>query len=184
MKGYTIQHSIDLLEKQVKGGGSGGSTAADITYDNTGSGLTADDVQEAIDEVVSMIPTNPGLELSTTEKVIGKYLDKDLYAKVVLIEAFPSTANTYVDYPHGISNLEHLVDVTGIMELASGTRYTIPAVGFGSSGFGGGSSVAILVNATDVQIMVGTDRSTASGIIVLYYTKSAPATNTRKKSSK
>ena len=29
------------------------STAADVTYDNTGSGLTADDVQEAIDELAA-----------------------------------------------------------------------------------------------------------------------------------
>ena len=54
MKGYTIQHSIDLLEDQVEdlqNTPTGGSTAADIEYDNTSSHLTADDVQEAIDEL-------------------------------------------------------------------------------------------------------------------------------------
>lgn len=57
MKGYTIQHSIDLLEKAVEnGGGSGGvTTAADVSYDNTSSHLTADDVQEAIDELNTAI---------------------------------------------------------------------------------------------------------------------------------
>lgn len=57
MKGYTIQHSIDLLEKAVEnGGGSGGSTtAADVSYNNTSSHLTADDVQEAIDELNTAI---------------------------------------------------------------------------------------------------------------------------------
>ena len=33
------------------GGGGGGGTAADVSYDNTSSGLIADDVQEAIDEL-------------------------------------------------------------------------------------------------------------------------------------
>ena len=60
MKGYTIQNSIELLEKAVENGsGSGGaSTAADVSYDNTSSHLTADDVQEAIDEINAKIPTS------------------------------------------------------------------------------------------------------------------------------
>lgn len=54
MKGFTIQNSIDLLEKNSGGGGGPVSvTAADVSYDNTSSLLTADDVQEAIDEVNS-----------------------------------------------------------------------------------------------------------------------------------
>ena len=58
MKGFTIQNSIDLLEKTVQDGISGGSTTAEkVTYDNTTSHLTADDVQEAIDEIVSSMPT-------------------------------------------------------------------------------------------------------------------------------
>lgn len=52
MRGFTIQNSIDLLEKASNGGGGGGSsTASDVSYDNTTSQLTADNVQEAIDEV-------------------------------------------------------------------------------------------------------------------------------------
>lgn len=38
--------------------GGGSSNAAGISYDNTGSGLTASNVQDAIDEVVSDIPAN------------------------------------------------------------------------------------------------------------------------------
>ena len=51
MRGYTIQHSIDLLEKK-SGSGSGESVTAEaVSYDNTTSLLTADNVQTAIDEV-------------------------------------------------------------------------------------------------------------------------------------
>lgn len=45
-----VQYAIN---KALTGGGGGGGTAADTTYDNTTSGLTATDVQDAIDEVVS-----------------------------------------------------------------------------------------------------------------------------------
>lgn len=55
MKGYTIQNSIDLLERGGSGSSGGASTAADISYDNTTSGLTATDVQAAIDEVAAGI---------------------------------------------------------------------------------------------------------------------------------
>ena len=41
--------------------GGGGGTASDITYDNTSSGLTATDVQDAIDEIASDIDGVEGL---------------------------------------------------------------------------------------------------------------------------
>lgn len=46
----TIIGAINELAGEI-----GGGTAADITYDNTASGLTADDVQEAIDELQTEI---------------------------------------------------------------------------------------------------------------------------------
>ena len=50
MNGFTIQHSIDLLEKNAKGGDTSVS-AEGVTYDNTTSQLEATNVQSAIDEV-------------------------------------------------------------------------------------------------------------------------------------
>lgn len=41
----------------LAGGGSSTVIAQDVTYDNTGSGLTATDVQDALDEIVGDIPT-------------------------------------------------------------------------------------------------------------------------------
>lgn len=96
MKGFTIQNSIDLLEKAVeKGGGSGGSTtAASVTYDNTTSHLTAETVQAAIDEIDGSLDTVSGkvsdLETpvlySSTEKQIGKLSDDTpVYEKTVIL---------------------------------------------------------------------------------------------------
>ena len=46
--------------------------ASAITYDNTTSGLTADDVQEAIDEVVAALPTAGAVELQSGSLVAGE----------------------------------------------------------------------------------------------------------------
>lgn len=118
-------------------GGSGGGAAEDITYDNTESGLSAENVQSAIDEVagdVSTLETTVGddssglvkavddLETtvgdassglvkdvadlapnvySSTEAVVGKWDDVDLYRKKITIGALPN--NTLVSYNIGIT---------------------------------------------------------------------------------
>ena len=62
--------------------GSGGGTAADITYDNTTSGLTATDVQAAIDELAQSTPVGASVEVvGDGVKTIGALLD-DLYALI------------------------------------------------------------------------------------------------------
>lgn len=48
-----IENRIDITELERSGGGGGGGTAASVSYDNTSSGLTAETVQGAIDEVAS-----------------------------------------------------------------------------------------------------------------------------------
>lgn len=47
----TLIGAINELYADIHGGGQTAITAAAVTYDNTNSGLTADDVQEAIDEL-------------------------------------------------------------------------------------------------------------------------------------
>ena len=84
MKGYTIQKSIDLLEKEVKknGGGSGASSADNVSFDNTGTGLVGTNVQSAIEEVNTNL-TNVGT-YSTTKTKIGKWIDgRDVYRLVI-----------------------------------------------------------------------------------------------------
>lgn len=88
MKGYTIQHSIELLEKNAGNGGGGASSAANVSYDNTSSGLAADDVQEAIDELAGKKPINIG----STETQIGTYNGDPLFAKTFSETVSISTA--------------------------------------------------------------------------------------------
>lgn len=84
MKGYTIQKSIDLLEKEIEKGGTGAGDASDISYDNTGSGLTADNVQTAIDEIaerdasdISYDNTGSGLTADDVQSAIDEIAERD-----------------------------------------------------------------------------------------------------------
>lgn len=58
---FVINSNVPCIVKgsvlTVLAGGAGTPTAQDVSYDNSGSGLTANDVQDAIDELKSDIPT-------------------------------------------------------------------------------------------------------------------------------
>ena len=58
----TIIGAINELAAEIP---SGSVSAADVSYDNTTSGLTADDVQEALDEIVAALPSAGTTELAT-----------------------------------------------------------------------------------------------------------------------
>lgn len=58
----TIIGAINELAAEIP---SGSVSATDVSYDNTTSGLTADDVQEALDEIVAAIPSAGATELAT-----------------------------------------------------------------------------------------------------------------------
>ena len=113
-------------------------TAAQVTYDNTGSGLTAANVQAAIDEVVGMIPGGSGSVEVVADgvKTRGALLDElyalidftKLNAKSVLVAetASGSSYNPLVMYTAGtyaIFNGDY-VDASGIFSY---TYYVKPS---------------------------------------------------------
>lgn len=84
----TIIGAINELAAEIP---QGGVDAADVSYDNTQSGLTADDVQEAIDEIVAAIPSAAAVELQRGSLTAGQ-------TSVVLTFAAQTIgANTLVD---------------------------------------------------------------------------------------
>ena len=132
MKGYTIQHSIEKLEKAVEngGGGGGGSTsAANVTYDNTQSGLTATDVQAAVDELDTDVDTiNTKIvnamtfPTDNTPIVIGKYGERDILRKRVYLATLVTGQNSLVSA--GAPVMDILIDVHGFVKSnESSPRY-------------------------------------------------------------
>lgn len=177
MKGYTIQKSIDLLEKGEKGGST---NASNVSFDNTGTGIDSTNVQGAIVEIKDDIPTieEYGLNFSTTERIVGTWVDgRPVYEKTVTGTITPNVSSYSLDL-EDLANLgaEILVDVRGTVK---------------NTAEGGGQSMLIntYVNSNNISGIY----ITSAGIIKLYltgqfheytahlyYVKPAAVINTRK----
>lgn len=66
----TIIGAINEIYAEIGGGSS--VVASAVSYDNQTSGLTADDVQEALDEIVAALPTAGAVELQTGTLTAGQ----------------------------------------------------------------------------------------------------------------
>lgn len=111
------QENSRAIAQQIKS--SGASTASAVSYDNTSSGLTADDVQEAIDELASR-----GIKYSTTEKVIGKWVDdSNVYQCTFILEEGVNFANGSNDLPDALqtalASATLILDARAISDTAS-----------------------------------------------------------------
>ena len=186
MKGYTIQHSIDLLEKQVEAGGSGGSTTAEnVSYSNTSSGLTADDVQEAIDELVADIPTlnDYGIKYSATEHQVGYGLtDEPIYQKTVNFGALPNATSKKT--AHGIDNLAIVYDVEAVAYQIGASSSLFLPLPQGVSQSTAGGTISLSIDLSDVTITAGTNVSVYDNCYVTITYSKTPANNTRSKKTK
>lgn len=141
--------------------------ASGVAYDNTDSGLTATNVQGAVDEL------NNGLMnveiLSYDERKIGTWVNgKPLYRKGVLINSLPNATGS--DYPHGISNVDTIYTDFGNSVLI------FPSGNCTSFNYIGGNNNATVevqyVSKTVIHIDAhSTDRRSAKAIIFLKYTK-------------
>lgn len=85
-------------------------SAENIDYDNTDSGLTATNVQDAVDEIALGV-----CNYSLSEKIVGKWVDnKTLYEKTIDITPI-TTDSSWHSVAHGISNIDKVVYVNGII---------------------------------------------------------------------
>lgn len=140
--------------------------ASMIDYDNTHSGLTATDVQSAIDELAS----NPGgsVDYSTTEHVIGTWIDgSPLYEKTINFGALPNSTTKTI--AHLISGLNFVVSVDGI--AYSGSTYQPIPYTADSANINYNISLSVL--SSDIRIITSQNYSSYNAYITLRYTKSA-----------
>lgn len=125
-----IDTALKDIQDEVDGLSS--PAAADVTYDNTDSGLTAENVQDAIDEELGKIDILSNsfetlAEYSTTEKVIGKWTDgKPLYRKVIPFDSVEmstsaTTNGNVVSLPANVSNCRI---VGGEIHASGNTNYS------------------------------------------------------------
>ena len=136
-----------------------------IDYDNTLSGLTATDVQSAIDELAS---EPKGFNYSETEHVCGTWINGEtLYEKTVDCGAAPN--NTTKDIAHNISNLGFIVGLEGI-GINTGNKTATPLVLASYSSLA--NQMSFYATSTMIKISAGADQSSYNKCYVtLRYTK-------------
>lgn len=96
---------------------------------------------------------------STEEQVIGKWIDgKPLYSKVIDIGELPNATTKNVAF--NISNLKNIIKMEG---YARGSNYWLPIPY--------SNYITIMCNSSVIGITTTTDRSSCTGYVTLYYTK-------------
>lgn len=105
---------------------------------------------------------------STEERSIGTWVDgKPLYEKTVHFGSLPSNASKNV--AHNISNFEMLISLITTAKASNGTCYFIPhTVTRSSDAY---YQLKVNVDATNITIETGTDRTTLDAYCTLRYTK-------------
>lgn len=117
--------TANIYSSEYRNGGtpSTPTTAADVAYDNTTSGLTADNVQEAIDELASGIGT---LEETVGDETAGLVKDvNDLQEEVtnatniVIVSDYSWDSAIDGNKSFTARRMGHLVFVTGYFESST-----------------------------------------------------------------
>lgn len=158
------------LVKLADLGSGGGGGNANIWY---GSHAEYEEEKTTIEDGTQVCFTDDvGIEAesdyySEVEQVIGTYLGKPLYRRVVDYGNGSSTTGAYVYKAHEISNIENIFKVYGYIKFASGQFSALPFVSTSNLN----SQVSIVADATNVGYMSGVSRATDSFIFVIEYTK-------------
>lgn len=134
-----------------------------VSYDNTGSGLTATNVQDAIDEIDSALDSV--INRSTSEHAVGKWLNGEtLYEMIVDFGTLPNATSKAV--PHNISDLGKIVKIEGVTNYNDTIFYPLPYVTNTLA-----NQIQVNVNRTSISINTGADYSEWTAYITLRYTK-------------
>jgi hypothetical protein len=108
---------------------------------------------------------------SLAEREVGVWTDgKPMYAKTIHVTNLPSSTSTSgVNYPHNISNIDTICTYDAVARWSNGQ-----ATHLNHSVFTAGaqnSSITIVLSKTDINIVVGIDRSSMNADVTIYYTK-------------
>lgn len=130
-----------------------------------GNGTWGNIVMPSVDYSVL---SNEAFVFSATEKVIGQWTDgKLLYAKTVDCGTMPNNEKKYV--PHGISNLDKVVYITGAGLISTANAfYVLPTLNLTNLS----GCINVEVDDTNIIIYTWMDRTNfGGGHVTLFYTK-------------
>lgn len=146
------------LKAVIEQGGGGTPTASDVSYDNTTSGMTADDVQDAIDEVFQSVSSGKTL-------IAGAITDKGVQTSAS--DSFSTMATNIAAIPTG-GGVEVLENFKGTFLLPSSGNWkphTMTKAGYITAMFictWSGQTVQVrkgTTNITTIAINAGTTQA-------------------------
>lgn len=110
---------------------------------------------------------NNSTNYSDTEIVVGTYLDKPLYRKVINFGVLPNASQKFVS--HNITNIGIMKNLTGVAFRSSdSTYYPLP---YSSPTLA--NNIQLNANATSIYITTGINRSNlGTCYVIVEYTKS------------
>ena len=133
------------IEDEIPSGGST-PTAADVSYDGTIAGLTADDVQEAIDELKGLIDqiggggmpvldfANPLYNFDSSHTSFTATKDCYLYGCLICSSGGAITVdNTHVEVRDFSSSSTDYWSVSGVLKIKSGSVVTVAGTSINAS---------------------------------------------------
>ena len=118
------------------------------------------------DDAVTADKTAFGGDYSTGEVNTGfTWVDaKTIYKKTVNFGALPNTTTKTV--AHGITAVDSVINVTGVAKFTTGVFFPLPFAALTLP-----SQIQMFVDGTNISIATGSDRSSGSAYITIYYTK-------------
>ena len=169
--GHTIEDSegTDLTQRDTLQFGTGLNANDDSTNEKTvitPDVMQSGDMDDVLTPLPSVAPKKEGIKYSTTEQVIGEWIDgKPLYQKTIDFGTLPN--NTSKDVAHNISNIDRIVYSMCISIDSNKNAVIIPKYDLGNYLW----SIALNISATNVTITTKEDYSPQSAVITLQYTK-------------
>lgn len=170
--GHTIKDSAaaaltQRANLQLKGVSITDDSTNNATVVET-SGLNSDDWNDIIDSAeISNGYIQSGLNYSTNEQVIGKWVDgKPVYQKTVACGALPNSTNKIVN--HNISNLDYIIEWTGSASDSTGIHIKFPYVNITTLG----NSCNVWIDKTGIGIETASNLSNyTKSYVTIQYTK-------------
>lgn len=153
--------------------GGGSSSAEDVSYDNTDSGLTAENVQAAIDEIVNEMPS--AVNYSTNEQDTGlTWIDgKKIYQKTFVKDS-TDISGTLVTIDASALNIYECINIYGTFDrIVSAGKLTCIFNSYEAAGLHSHVAYSDYNNMINFTITLFTGEATSSQKITILYTKSA-----------
>ena len=170
--GHIIEDSAAAATQRDTVQIKGLSVSDDSTNQKTiieGVGLNSDSLDDITSGSINNIFVQPSYDYSTTEKIIGKWIDgKPVYQRTYTFTS-PNTAGTNLDVVSSIpANLDQLVGLSGVMTYTyNGNKYRYNVCEWRSAG----DYSSCWLRPSSIAMCVSTSLTNQPCVLTIQYTK-------------